>query len=106
MRAVEDVIKNGLGYKEVQVKYGIKGNSTVQLWERIYREEGAEGLYKYRKTRAVGNVAAKTVGVLKLEQKSEQELYAELARLRAEVDYLKKLNALVSERVQREKKHK
>ena len=36
----------------------------------------------------------------------EEDLIAEVQRLRAENAYLKKLNALVSERVRQEKKHK
>ena len=38
--------------------------------------------------------------------KKEEDLIAEVQRLRAENSYLKKLNALVAERVQQEKKHK
>ena len=41
-----------------------------------------------------------------MDKKVEEDLIAEVQRLRAENDYLKKLNALVSERVQREKKRK
>ena len=41
-----------------------------------------------------------------LEKKVEEDLIAEVQRLRAENAYLKKLNALVSERVRQEKKHK
>jgi len=37
---------------------------------------------------------------------TEEEVIAENQRLRAEIDYLKKLNALVSQRIQQEKKHK
>ena len=42
----------------------------------------------------------------KLDKKVEEDLIAEVQRLRAENAYLKKLNALVSERVRQEKKHK
>ena len=42
----------------------------------------------------------------KLDKKVEEDLIAENQRLRMEIEYLKKLNALVSERVRQEKKHK
>ena len=42
----------------------------------------------------------------KLKKEVEEDLIAEVQRLRAENDYLKKLNALVAERVRQEKKHK
>ena len=41
-----------------------------------------------------------------MEKKVEEDLIAEVQRLRAENAYLKKLNALVAERVRQEKKHK
>ena len=41
-----------------------------------------------------------------LKKEVEEDLIAEVQRLRAENAYLKKLNALVSERVRQEKKHK
>ena len=42
----------------------------------------------------------------KLKKEVEEDLIAEVQRLRAENAYLKKLNALVAERVRQEKKHK
>ena len=42
----------------------------------------------------------------KLDKKVEEDLIAEVQRLRAENAYLKKLNALVSERVRQEKNRK
>ena len=54
---------------------------------------------------AVGAGTGAVIGK-KMDKKAEEDLIAEVQRLRAEIDYLKKLNALVSERVQREKKLK
>ena len=62
-------------------------HKNVELWERIYLSEGFEGLYQERRGR-------KGKG---LPQKVQKDLLAENQRLRAEVDYLKKLNALVFE---------
>jgi transposase-like protein len=103
-KVVEDVINNKLSYREAMRKYGITGKMTIQKWERIYLEEGLEGLYAEQRGRATNS--AQRGRPPKLDKKVEEDLLAEVQRLRAENDYLKKLNALVSERVQREKKHK
>ncbi len=72
----------------------------VAQWERIYLEEGPEGLYIERRWR---NSKGRPQ---KMDKKVEEDLISEVQRLRAENAYLKKLNALVSERVRQEKKHK
>jgi len=105
-QVVEDVPKNRFGYNEAMRKYGIKGRSKIQAWERIYHEEGVEGLYIERRGRASAANGTRKGRPPKLDKQVEENLIAENQRLRAEVDYLKKLNVLVSERVQRERKHK
>jgi transposase len=42
----------------------------------------------------------------KLDKKVEDDLISEVQRLRAEIDYLKKLNALVLEEERRNRRHK
>ncbi len=63
----------------------------VQDWERIYLEEGAGMLYVERRGRASKGRPPK------LSKQVEEDLIAENQRLRAEVEYLKKLQALVLE---------
>ena len=75
-------------------------------WERIYLEDGPEGLLIERRGRASGLGTTRKGRPPKFDKKTEEDLIAENQRLRAEIDYLKKLNALVTERVQREKNHK
>lgn len=101
-QVVEDMRNNGLSYKETQRKYNLP-NRRMQSWERIYLEEGAEGLYIERRGRAKGSGKGRPP---KLDKQIEKDLIAENQRLRAENEYLKNLNALVNERVQREKKPK
>ncbi len=110
---IMDMQKHRLGYKETIRKYwedskGKEPNYIKQLqrWERIYLEEGAEGLMKERRGRACSASGTRKGRPPKLDKKVEEDLIAEVQRLRAENAYLKKLNALVSERVRQEKKHK
>ncbi len=99
-RVVETMQKEHLSYRETAREFEVPDDKMVAKWERIYLEEGAEGLYVERRGR-------KSTGrPPKLDKKTEEDLIGEVQRLRAENAYLKKLNALVSERVRREKNHK
>ena len=90
-----------LSYKETARLYDISGHERVRQWERIYLEEGPEGLYIERRGRSSKGRPPK-----QLKPKVEEDLLAEVQRLRAENAYLKKLNALVAERVRQERKQK
>ena len=75
------------------------GNTASLYYNGLLRLE-KEGFYIERRGRkATGRPA-------KLKKEVEEDLIAEVQRLRAENAYLKKLNALVYERVRQEKKHK
>ena len=96
---VEKMRNEGLGHKEAEREFGLP-HGRAAAWERIYLEEGAEGLRIERRGR-------KSTGrPKKLKADVEEDLIAEVQRLRAENDYLKKLNALVAERERQEKKRK
>ena len=89
-----------LGYRETVRKYwdvrqGEEENykNIVKRWERIFLEEGAEGLMKER--RGKNNTSGKRGRPPKLDKKAEEDLIAENQRLRMEIEYLKKLSALV-----------
>jgi len=97
---VEDLRKNHLSYGEAMRKYGIGGKNEIQQWERIYLEEGPEGLSIERRGR--GNKGRPP----KLDKKVEEDLISEVQRLRAENDYLKKLNALVTEEERQNRRRK
>lgn len=106
---IMDMREHHLGYKETARKYEMVNNSyggainTLQRWERIYLEEGAEGLMKER--RGKSNSARKGRPP-KLDKKVEEDLIAENQRLRMENEYLKKLDALVRKREQEEEKRR
>ena len=91
MNVIMDVRENHLGYNEAERKYDLP-HSRIQKWERIYLEEGAEGLMKERRGKSCGNKKGRPP---KLDKKNEEDLIAENQRLRMEIEYLKKLSALV-----------
>ena len=86
-----------LSYCETADRFGLR-HKRVQDWERIYLTEGVEGLYIERRGRASSGRPRK------LPVEVEEDLLAEVQRLRAEVDYLKKLQALVLEDERRQHK--
>ena len=99
---IMDMREHRLGYKETVRKYwdiskGQEDNykNIVKRWERIYLEEGAEGLMKERRGRACKASGSNKGRPPKLDRKVEEDLIAENQRLRMEIEYLKKLSALV-----------
>ena len=107
---IMDMREHRLGYRETARKYNLgKSGSivtTIQRWERIFLEEGAEGLMKERRGRACAASGTKKGRPPKLDSKVEEDLIAENQRLRMEIEYLKKLDALVREREERESARK
>lgn len=103
---VEYMRTNSLSYRETARKFELPSHKPIMQWERIYLEEGPGGLFIDRRGRANAASGTRKGRKPKLDKKVEEDLIAENQRLRAEIDYLKKLKALVTERVQREKKHK
>ena len=108
---IMDMREHHLGYRETVRKYwdvskGQEANykNAVQRWERIYLEEGAEGLMKERRGRAGAASGTKKGRPPKLDKKVEEDLIAENQRLRMEIEYLKKLDALVQKRLHKERK--
>ena len=95
---VETMMRDRLSYREVAQQFEISGHEQVRKWERIYLTEGPEGLYIERRGRGSKGRPAT------FPQKVEEDLLQEVQRLRAENAYLKKLQALVLEREQRQRK--
>lgn len=103
LRVILDMRENRLGYRETARKYSIgenasQGKDRLRLWERIYLEEGELGLMKERRGRSPKGGRPKKP----LEPSVEEDLIAENQRLKEqnerlqmEIDYLKKLDALV-----------
>ena len=105
-----DMRNNHLSYSETVRKYwGTQTKAetanyrfTLRNWERIYLEEGEIGFMEEKRgSKSTGRPRKKT-----LDKNVEEDLIAENQRLRMENECLKKLNALVQERIEREQKKK
>ena len=94
LSVIMDMRNNNLGYNETMRKYNINSHTVIPNWERKYLEEGYEGLMKDNRGRP--SLTGKKRGrPPKLDKKVEEDLIAENQRLRMEIEYLKKLSALV-----------
>ena len=102
---IMDMRDNHLGLRETERKYNVQ-HSVILKWERIFLEEGAEGLMKERRGRACKTSGTRKGRPPKFDKKVEEDLIAENQRLRMEMEYLKKLDALVQKRIQEEEKRR
>ena len=99
-RVVETMLEKHLSYSEAARQFEVCNHHRVASWERIYLTEGAEGLYIERRGRGSTGRPAK------IPKKVEEDLLAEVQRLRAENAYLKKLQALVLEEERQARRRK
>ena len=90
----------GTRTKEEASKY----RSTVLKWERKYLQEGKNGFYVENrgKETKMDNPKKGRPRTRILDEQKQKDLIIENQRLRMENEYLKKLNALVQERIKRE----
>ncbi len=98
---IEYMHANQLSCRVTAAKFGIPTHSVVLKWERIYYEEGPQALYRDNRGRK-SKMSSDKPRKKKLNKETEEDLIAEVQRLRMENEYLKKLNALVQERIARE----
>lgn len=96
---VETMMKEKMSYRETARQFEISNYHRVQDWERIYLTEGPEGLAIERRGRSSKGRPPK-----QLPKQVEEDLLAEVQRLRAENDYLKNLQALVLEDERRQRR--
>ena len=100
-QVVETMQKERLGYSETCRRFDVNSRDQVKSWERIYLEEGPEGFAIERRGRGRKGRPPK-----QLPKEVEEDLLAEVQRLRAENEYLKNLQALVLEDERRQRKRR
>ena len=96
---IETMQEEKLSYSEICRRFDVNSRDQIKSWERIYLEEGPEGLAIERRGRGSKGRPPK-----QLPKQVEEDLLAEVQRLRAENDYLKNLQALVLEDERRQHK--
>ena len=95
---IETMMEERLSYSETCRRFEVNSRDQIKSWERIYLEEGPEGLSIERRGRGSAGRPKK------LSKEVEEDLLAEVQRLRAENDYLKNLQALVLEDERRQRR--
>ena len=83
-KVIETMVREKLSYKEAARQFDVSQDTVVAKWERIYLEEGPEGLYIERRGRGSKGRPPK-----KLKPEVEEDLLAEVQRLRVENANLK-----------------
>jgi len=88
---------NSLSQTQVAAIFNIGNLTSIGTWERRYLDGGIEALARPSRTRHEPMVHPPSEPAQKTsdEERTREQLLSELARLRAEVAYLKKLEALV-----------
>ena len=96
--------------KEAALKYGIPSPSTVLMWQRKYKNVGLSGLHGGSRLWSEDMITKENDLFKEPEEfvdpkpKDNKDLLKEIELLKAENAYLKKLRALVQERIARESK--
>ena len=97
-QVIKTMLEERLGYRETCRRFEVNSRDQIKSWERIYLEEGPEGFRVERRGRG------STGRPKKLPKEAEEDLLAEVQRLRAENEYLKNLQALVLEDERRQRR--
>ena len=95
---VETMMKEKLSYRETARRFDVSSDTRIKDWERMYLTEGGDGVAVERRGRG------STGRPKKLPKEVEEDLLAEVQRLRAENEYLKNLQALVLEDERRQRR--
>ena len=95
---IDTMLEEKLSYSETARRFDVSNHNRIQEWERIYLTEGAEGFAVERRGRGSKGRPQQ------LPKEVEEDLLAEVQRLRAENEYLKNLQALVLEDERRQRR--
>jgi transposase len=91
---------NQLSMTQAAARFDIRHHAMVGAWERAYRDDGVEALAPRPRGRAkpMATSVPKPDSPPDDDNRSREELLAEVNQLRMELAYLKKLDALVQAR--------
>ena len=96
-QVVQSVLTDGFSINEAIAIHNIPSRGTAQNWIRLYNEGGIEALKRKHRGRSEMSKETKTAAApdKPLDEMTREELLKELEYRRAEVAYLKKLDALI-----------
>ncbi|AJY07150.1 transcriptional regulator [Burkholderia vietnamiensis] len=101
--------RDGLSYGQTAAVFDIRSVGHVSTWERLYHEGGFDALSPRRRGRPrkmATSLPPKPTEAGSPDERSREELLKENEYLRAEVAYLKKLDALLQAKKQAAQKKK
>lgn len=105
LSVVRSMRENHLSLFETAVRFGIPNDSVVLAWDRLYELEGATALSQDNRGKMKKPRKHKQPTGANPVISAQDNLLEELEYLRAENAYLKKLRALVEQRISREKEN-
>lgn len=98
LMVLEKMWRDGLSRRQVATLFDIRGDRAIGIWERQYHSGGLTALAPKHKGRPPMVKKPPSPPPPPDEERSHEELFKELAYLRAENAYLKKLDALTREK--------
>ena len=101
-KVITTMLTQGLSQSEVALKFNISSPALISHWHKAYRQEGMSGLTSKRQGRTA--MSKPYITDKPDDEKTLAELKRENEYLRAEVAYLKKLDALLRKQEQASKK--
>jgi transposase len=98
-RIIRTIEKKGISILEACARFNISGATTILRWQRLYNAGGINALNVHRKRPKPMSAKALPFKPTNkpIAEMTPKELARELQYRRAEVDYLKKLDALIRE---------
>lgn len=102
LQVIQYMHANHWSYLETSNHFRIGNHKIVKSWEQILKEKGPEALYMEPRGRKREMSTKRKV----VDKDTEKLLRKEIEQLKMENEYLKKLNALVQERIKLENKKK
>jgi len=100
LHVLKQIEEQGLSDQQAAILFDIRGQNSVGEWKKLYHSGGIDALKPYRERESCmprKQPEKSDQPGISDDERTRQELLEELAYLRAENDYLKKLDALIRE---------
>lgn len=96
--------ENNLSFRQAAEHFNLRCAHSLIIWDRLYENGGKAALERKPNPAKMKKIAAPSPQHNADHNKTQLELIEELTYLRAELDYLKKLNALTQSKNTQQKK--